>query len=492
MKNCKIQEVKIRDIKIGKRHRKDMGDIKGLAESIEETGLLQPIGITPDHKLVFGERRLRVYRDLMELETIPVRIVDVESVLNGQFAENLMRKEYTVSERVAIVDALRSYKHGGDRRSKQVRNSDVETLTVDQLAKRVGLGGKDRYADAKMVVGKGIPELVEAMDKGEIAVSAAAKLAEAQHDEQTECMKQRFDGDKLTARAIKKQLRRINNRKERDATLDRATLPMMQIKINSVTQGDCRDLIPSLPDSSINLCVTSPPYADQRKDMYPGVPESEYPDFTVDWMSKLWDKLTDDGSVLFVIDPHVKAGVQSDYVLRTQLALREFGWKEHQTQIWLKKDRGPLGHNQWPRHCYEQMLWFSKSAKPFCDPRISGKLTDHLTMNDYAHSRWTNGGTPGKKGIARVPNVWDIPVGNNEKNVAHPAKFPVALPKALIQTFCPPGGTVLDNFAGSGSTLIAAKQLGCSFYGFDIMPEYVRLAQKRLAEVEPPALPEAG
>ena len=59
------------------------------AASIEETGLLQPIGITPDYKLVFGERRLRV----MKRETIPARIVDVESVLHGQFAENMMRKE---------------------------------------------------------------------------------------------------------------------------------------------------------------------------------------------------------------------------------------------------------------------------------------------------------------------------------------------------------------------------------------------------------------
>ncbi len=103
MKNYKIIEVKISDIKIGKRHRKDMGDIDGLSESIDETDLLQPIGITPDYKLVFGLRRLCAYRDVMKRETIPARIVDVQSVLHGQFAENIMRKEYTVSERVAIV-----------------------------------------------------------------------------------------------------------------------------------------------------------------------------------------------------------------------------------------------------------------------------------------------------------------------------------------------------------------------------------------------------
>jgi ParB-like chromosome segregation protein Spo0J len=63
--NDKIKEVKISDIKLGTRYRKAMGDIEGLAESINETELLQPIGITPDNELIFGERRLRAYRDVM-------------------------------------------------------------------------------------------------------------------------------------------------------------------------------------------------------------------------------------------------------------------------------------------------------------------------------------------------------------------------------------------------------------------------------------------
>ena len=75
----------------------------------------------------------------------------------------------------------------------------------------------------------------------------------------------------------------------------------------------------------------------------------------------------------------------------------------------------------------------------------------------------------------------DVPVGGNEKGVDHPAMFPVELAEQLIRTFCPPGGTVLDPFAGSGSTLIAAKKLGCNYYGFDVMPEFCKIARKRLA-----------
>jgi len=60
-------------------------------------------------------------------------------------------------------------------------------------------------------------------------------------------------------------------------------------------------------------------------------------------MELLWDKLADDGSVLIVIRPHIKKGVLSDYVLRTQLALRDDGWTECEELIWLKPDSPPLG-----------------------------------------------------------------------------------------------------------------------------------------------------
>ncbi|HVX15930.1 MAG TPA: DNA methyltransferase [Pirellulales bacterium] len=256
------------------------------------------------------------------------------------------------------------------------------------------------------------------------------------------------------------------------------------VRTNSVVQGDCRDLISRLPDNSVDLVFTSPPYADQRKGHYQGVSERLYPLFTREWMAALWPKLSELGSVLIVIDPHVDQGVLADYVLRTRLALRESGWNEHQTQIWLKRDRGPLGRKDWPRHCYEEILWFSKSKKPFCDPKASGRATKYLTMNGYKYSRWTTGGKPGKVGIAKVTNVWDVPVGSNAKGNSHPAQFPVALPQAMIPTFCRPAGCVLDPFCGSGSSLVAAKMLGRSFVGFEIEEKYCQLATRRLAKTE--------
>jgi ParB-like chromosome segregation protein Spo0J len=172
---------------------------------------LQPIGITPEKVLVFGERRLCAARDILGWEKIPARIVDVQSVLHGQFAENLLRKQYTVSERIAIVEAMRSFEHGGDRRSKQVRKCDDENLTVDEAAKLAGLGGKDGYFRAKGVIDKAVPELVEAMDSERLSLSAAAKLAEATPEEQTECLTKPLDEKRWTAEGIQQALKRVRN-----------------------------------------------------------------------------------------------------------------------------------------------------------------------------------------------------------------------------------------------------------------------------------------
>ena len=172
-------------------------------------------------------------------------------------------------------------------------------------------------------------------------------------------------------------------------------------------------------------------------------------------MTALEPKLMTDGSVLIVIDPHVEQGVMADYVLRTQLLLREHGWKQHKSLMWEKMNRWPSGTG-WPRHCYEEILWFSTTTKPFCDPWAAGTPSDNIGVNNYAHSLWTPGKKP-RAGIARITDVIVAPVGGNKKGIDHPAQFPLALVEPIIKTFCPPvDGTVLDPFAGSGTTLLAA------------------------------------
>ena len=110
-----LKELKITDIKVGNRHRKDMGDLTDLTESIRQEGLLQPIGVTERLELVFGERRIRAVRDILKKKTVLARIVDVTSIIAGEYAENVVRKDFTPSERVAIARAIAAHKGVGSR-----------------------------------------------------------------------------------------------------------------------------------------------------------------------------------------------------------------------------------------------------------------------------------------------------------------------------------------------------------------------------------------
>lgn len=139
---------------------------------------MQPIGITGENELVFGERRLAACRDLLGWVEIPVRVVRVSSIAAGEYAENEMRKEFTPSERVAILQTIERLKHGGDRRSDQRPDRPDD----DKAAKQVGFSSRRTANKAVQVVGKGVPELVAAMDRDEIAIDAGPKVPSRQSD----------------------------------------------------------------------------------------------------------------------------------------------------------------------------------------------------------------------------------------------------------------------------------------------------------------------
>lgn len=205
-----IIEVAIEHVVVGERFRKDFGDLQALADSIKQIGLLQPIGIDAGYRLVFGERRLRAFK-LLGRSTIPVRFVNLDSLLKGEHAENEFRKDFTVSERVEIGKALEvelAKRHGGDRKSDDQggKNSTLKTepdgKTRDLAAKAAGFGNGKTYEQAKAVVAAGAPELIEAVDKGDASVSAAEALLTLPKDEQAAVVKK---GKKATQQAAKKE-----------------------------------------------------------------------------------------------------------------------------------------------------------------------------------------------------------------------------------------------------------------------------------------------
>lgn len=258
-------------------------------------------------------------------------------------------------------------------------------------------------------------------------------------------------------------------------------------EMNKILTGDCVDLIKQLPDNSIRACITSPPYAEQRKNIYGGISEEKFPEWMVSWMTALRPKLTPDGSILINIRPHLRDGILSDYVLRTRLAIRET-FCENEELIWLKPDAPPLGSQRRPRRVWESILWYSMTNNPFIDLFACGN--QESTRIGFAGSNrfqteegnLIHGGLSEdiKAGTSRIPDVVKANVGDIERGILHPAMFPATLTDFLVQTFSEEGNWVLDPFAGSGTTLVSAKRFKRQFVGIEINPDYVKIAEDRL------------
>jgi ParB family transcriptional regulator, chromosome partitioning protein len=186
-----MSALSIAAIKIGFRFRQDHGDIAALARSIEAVGLLHPVVVTPSNELVCGERRIEAAR-LLGWQEIPVRVVDIDAIVLGEHAENELRKDFTVSERVAIGRAVEESL--GERRGRPKEN--VQNLaqlpagekTRDFAAEKSGFGNAESYRQAKAIVEKGTPELIEAVDRGDVSINAGAQVALLPEPEQREIL----------------------------------------------------------------------------------------------------------------------------------------------------------------------------------------------------------------------------------------------------------------------------------------------------------------
>jgi N6-adenosine-specific RNA methylase IME4/ParB-like chromosome segregation protein Spo0J len=165
----------ISDIKIGKRHRREMGDIDSLASSIEDIGLLHPVVVTPDGKLIAGERRLEAAKALGWIK-VPVHVVNVDAIARGELVENTDRKNFTPSELVAITATIE--KRERELAKQRMTLGKVSTGSgagktrdkVDKVAAPLGASGRTiEKARAIVAAAKAEPErfgnLVAEMDR---------------------------------------------------------------------------------------------------------------------------------------------------------------------------------------------------------------------------------------------------------------------------------------------------------------------------------------
>tara|TARA_R110000850_G_scaffold271905_1_gene406611 strand:+ start:4450 stop:5328 length:879 start_codon:yes stop_codon:yes gene_type:complete len=266
----------------------------------------------------------------------------------------------------------------------------------------------------------------------------------------------------------------------------------MEIKTN-IKLGDSKNILKKLPDNSVDLIFTSPPYADQRKSTYGGIHPDKYVDWFLPISEELLRVLKPTGTFVLNIKEKVVKGERSTYVMELIIAMRKQGWYWTEEFIWHKKNAFP---GKWPnrfRDSWERLLQFNKSKKfTMYQEEVM------VPMGDWAKTRLKNLSETDKKrdeskvgsgfgknisnwvdrDMAYPTNVLHLATECNNKN--HSAAFPEALPEWFIKLFTKQEDIVLDPFMGSGTTNFVAQRMNRNSIGIEILPEYYQRVKDQL------------
>ena len=261
--------------------------------------------------------------------------------------------------------------------------------------------------------------------------------------------------------------------------------------------GDSREVLKEIGNDSIDLIVTSPPYADRRKSTYGGIDSEKYVEWFLPVSEQLLRILKPTGTFILNIKEKAENGERSTYVLDLILALKKQGWLWTEEFIWYKKNCYP---GKWPnrfRDSWERALQFNKTRDfnmyqeavmiPVGD-WANGRLKN-LSETDKIRDNSKSGSGFGKnisnwlkRSMVYPSNVLQFATVCSNKN--HSAAFPKELPEWFIKLFTQKNDFVLDPFLGSGTTSEVAQRMGRNSIGIDIMPEYVDMAKEKVAQKE--------
>lgn len=311
--------------------------------------------------------------------------------------------------------------------------------------------------------------------------------------------------------------------------------------MSKVICGDAAEVLRTLPQGSVNMCVTSPPYyglRDYGVTGQIGIEQSpqEYIARLTEVFGEVKRVLADDGTLwLNIGDSYAGSGKgpmsiqvagngknKNLYDMKSRIydvpkrwegikpkdligipwtlafALREQGWYLRSDIIWHKKNCLPESTKDRPTKCHEHIFLLAKSPKYYFDYKAIQEPVKEVSKERYRRGRSANSKYVGQQGITEVRenfadfdqeyrrkrDVWEVST-NTYKMDEHFAMFPEKLIEPCILAGSREGGVVLDPFFGSGTTGAVAKRLGREYIGIDLNPRYIEKAENRIAEVKP-------
>jgi len=422
-------QIRIDDVSIGNRFRRDMGDIDTLAQSIAEVGLLHPIVITPDNMLIAGRRRLEAYK-LLGLVDILATVVDLQEIARGEFAENEVRKDFTLSEKDAISRAIEPI----EREAAQERMDTglpcvnfTQGKTMDKVAHAVGTS-RPTLAKIREVVDSGDEELIAQMDETGKVDGAYRKLKH----------KQWAAIDELS----------VDRALELASDWEVTTGQVWQLGRHRLACGDCEDRTLAsrlLGEDKPIMLLNDPPYGMALDTDYSKLPSTK-----------------PEGNKIYT-------PMHADNIL---FQYKDFGL-DCAEEFWFGADyyrKSLPDGGSW-------LVWDKRVEEKF-DAMFGSAF--ELIWSKIKH----------KREIIRCNNT--LFSGEKEaKNKLHPTIKPLKVIAWIVTRYSEEGDTIADFYAGSGTTILACERNNRTCVAIEIEPKYIAVALQRWTDetgIEPTLL----
>ena len=218
--------------------------------------------------------------------------------------------------------------------------------------------------------------------------------------------------------------------------------------------GDCLEVMQELEDGSVDAVITDPPYLvtitsqSKRTPSFDKLKEHDW-ELPLDWMIEAVRVLKDGGAFY--------SWCCAEEMTIYQKGLKSLGMRIFNNLVWIKTNPLP----SFTKKIYRNAAEFS----------FYGAKGKHI---NYFYPRTQQ----------ELLGYWTFPIVGGHKRTEHPTQKPLEIISKWVENSCPPGGTVLDPFMGSGTTGVACVPTGCNFIGIEIEPKYYEIAKKRIAEAQ--------